>query len=599
VGFRHPAFLWLLTLALPLILLYILKVRRQPRSVSSVMLWREALSEVEAQVPFRRLRRDWLLLLQLLILALAALAAAGPYVRADLRLGDRVGIVIDASASMLAKERIDAARREASGIVRGSDSADQFLVVRAGVRPRVAVPLTADRAAIAAGLDGLEASPAPADLDESVRLARSILGDEGSVVLITDTGGAVPQAADLTVLRVGEPTGNSSVGSLGVRRSDPSGLAHEVFVKLRNASDEPVDGTLELLVDGELRDASAVSIAAQGEASRTLKLVGVAEGVIEARFGAARPDALAIDDAATWVLRPPRDRRYRIVGPAGPYLRHALGAVERWREATPGQPADLEIVVRSAPLEDGPPLLWIDPPELRTGEVPGATVLTWERTHPLLRFVNLHSLRLGRIPTIARPPGARVLAESSAGPLMLEGSRGDRRCVIWAFDPQQTTLPLSVSFPLLTHNALEHLVPFDWSLPGGLRTGEAPEVPWPDAATVRLTAPSGKTTEVGVGGGVLRLPPLEEVGVFELDDGERRLRFATALLDEAESELRRGAVVPAPGSARESPAVAASAAEKGDARSETGPRDLWRLLALCMVGLLLFEGLAFHRRWSP
>jgi hypothetical protein len=594
VGFRHPEFLWLGTLALPLILLYILKVRRRPETVSSVLLWREALTEVEAQVPFRRLRRDWLLLLQLLILALAALAAAGPYLKSSLPLGDRIALVVDASAGMLASNRMDAARREAAGIVRGTEAADELLVVRAGVRPRVLVPLTADRTAIDAGLSDLAAAPAPADLGAAVGLARSILGPEGSIVLITDGTGTLPSGDDLTVLRVGASEPNLGIVSLGVRRSDPSGLDHEVFVKLQNASDEPVEGTIELDVDGELRDASAVRLPAGGEASRTLRVVGLAEGVIQARWSGGGRDALAADDRATWVLRPPRQRRYRIVGEAGPYLRHALRSVTHWSEAAPGRPADLELIVRGAPLESGPPFLWIDPLELRRGAANGATVLTWERTHPLLRFVNLHSMRIGRIGTIERPPGARVLAESTAGPLILEGSRRDRRCVIWAFDPSQTTLPLSVSFPLLMHNALEHLVPFDWSVAGGLRTGEAPEAPWPTASAVRLTSPSGGETELGVAGGMLRLPPLDEIGVYTLDDGERSLRFATSLLNAGESELRRG-FAPVEGTA----AQRAGVADSDERKSEASLHDLWRLIALAIVVLVLLEGVAFHRRWSP
>ena len=69
MGFLLPTMLWLGALAVPLIALYILKVRRHDETVSSTWLWETSLREVEAQIPFRRLRRDWLLLLQLLILA--------------------------------------------------------------------------------------------------------------------------------------------------------------------------------------------------------------------------------------------------------------------------------------------------------------------------------------------------------------------------------------------------------------------------------------------------------------------------------------------------------------------------------------------------
>ena len=116
-GFLEPGLLALGGLALPLILLYVLKVRRDRVDVSANRLWAEALAEVEAQVPFRRLRRNWLLLLQLLILLLIVLAAAAPFRRTLLRPGRSTAIVLDASASMMAAGRFDDALARARGLV--------------------------------------------------------------------------------------------------------------------------------------------------------------------------------------------------------------------------------------------------------------------------------------------------------------------------------------------------------------------------------------------------------------------------------------------------------------------------------------------------
>ena len=51
----------------PLLLsLYFLKLRRRPVRVSSTMLWRRAVHDLQVNAPFRMIKPSWLLLLQLL-----------------------------------------------------------------------------------------------------------------------------------------------------------------------------------------------------------------------------------------------------------------------------------------------------------------------------------------------------------------------------------------------------------------------------------------------------------------------------------------------------------------------------------------------------
>src|SRR5436190_1243446 len=76
MGVFLPLELALLALAGPIIIFYMLRLRREELSVSSSMLWRRALMDRTANAPWQRLRRNLLLLLQLLLLLLLALAVA-------------------------------------------------------------------------------------------------------------------------------------------------------------------------------------------------------------------------------------------------------------------------------------------------------------------------------------------------------------------------------------------------------------------------------------------------------------------------------------------------------------------------------------------
>jgi hypothetical protein len=67
---------WLLLAAIPpaIVLLYFLKLRRQPLEVPSTYLWRKSIEDLHVNSIWQRLRQNLLLFLQLLILALAIFA---------------------------------------------------------------------------------------------------------------------------------------------------------------------------------------------------------------------------------------------------------------------------------------------------------------------------------------------------------------------------------------------------------------------------------------------------------------------------------------------------------------------------------------------
>ena len=96
---------WLFALLVPLIIFYFLKLRRPRQTVSSLVLWRQVLSDQRVNSPFQRFKRNLLLLLQILLLALLAFAAMQPFLRRESTRTDRLPILVDVSASMGALDK--------------------------------------------------------------------------------------------------------------------------------------------------------------------------------------------------------------------------------------------------------------------------------------------------------------------------------------------------------------------------------------------------------------------------------------------------------------------------------------------------------------
>ncbi|MCS7309921.1 MAG: VWA domain-containing protein, partial [Armatimonadetes bacterium] len=96
--------LWFLPVGAAILALYILRLRRRRVEVPAVLLWTQVMQDFQANVPWQRLRKHWLLLVQLLAALLLALTVAQPYTRAWTYSGEAHVLVLDGSASMLATD---------------------------------------------------------------------------------------------------------------------------------------------------------------------------------------------------------------------------------------------------------------------------------------------------------------------------------------------------------------------------------------------------------------------------------------------------------------------------------------------------------------
>ena len=85
-----------------IVALYFLKLRRTPLEVPSTYLWRKSIEDLHVNSLWQRLRRNLLLFLQLLAVAVVMFALLRPTWEGEALSGGRVIFLIDKSASMSA-----------------------------------------------------------------------------------------------------------------------------------------------------------------------------------------------------------------------------------------------------------------------------------------------------------------------------------------------------------------------------------------------------------------------------------------------------------------------------------------------------------------
>ena len=100
MGFGSLWPLALLVLVPVIILLYILKQEAKQHSFSSTMLWQEVYRNIEATRPWEKLKKNLLMILQILTVLLFIFALMGPWLKSLGSEKTQVILVLDSSASM-------------------------------------------------------------------------------------------------------------------------------------------------------------------------------------------------------------------------------------------------------------------------------------------------------------------------------------------------------------------------------------------------------------------------------------------------------------------------------------------------------------------
>lgn len=627
MGFLTPAALALGLLAVPIILLYMLRMRRREQIVSSTLLWQKLLRDRQANAPWQRLHRNWLMILQLLALAALVLALARPYVRVPgLGSGSTV-VLLDASASMLATDgpdgatRFEAARAEVERVISGLSGDDRMTLISVGRRPAVLAATTNDRALLRAALASAVPDLSPADWQGAFALANASLqgAPDPSILLISD--GQLPPGlpalgAEVDYRPVGARGDNLALAALATRETD-DGPA--LLATVSNAGPAAASALLSLFVDGRLYDARRLVVPPGGTADEVWTLPAAA-GLIEARVepqGGA--DYLPADDRAWAVRQPESTRRVLLVGPGNLFLEgifRILPGYELFRAGQDASTADLLdagdtpfdlYVFDSVPLPpalpDAPALIVNPQPaagaaaEIQVTQPFSATTAIRLTGSPLLQNVDWRAVSIQQ-GTGVEAPWLEPLVEAEGGPLVLAGERNGQRTVVFAFDLRQTDLPLQIAFPVIMANITS------WLSPGrviaatdGLEPGDTVLLT-PDAGSeaVDVQRPDGTvwTQAVSSEGGLV-FADTAQTGVYtvSLREGDGAVRpagsFAVNFFDPGESR-----VAPAPEVEIGETDVAAGSSERD------GRRELWPLFLAVAIGLLLLEWwIAYSRGRRP
>ncbi|MCS6840913.1 MAG: BatA and WFA domain-containing protein [Roseiflexus sp.] len=607
----------------PLIVaMYLLKLRREERRVSSTFLWRRMVRDVEANAPWQRLRRNWLLFLQLLLLLLLAMALARPFFLTTGISGRNLIIIIDRSASMAATDvppsRLEAARRQAQTLVDQLPEGGRATIIAVGGQMEVVAASTTDRRQMYDAIRSIRLSVGGrGDLSQALALATALAAREpdSEVAIISDGNVEIPTdirvPATVRYFPIGQRAENVAISAMALQ---PGPAGQTLFVQATNYGPASVVRRLDLYLDGALFNAYELNLGPDGaaDAVRTVIVdVPAQVRVAEARLSPAPGvDFLPSDDRAWAVSSADAGVEVRIVGPGNRFLETALAllpgitATKATTTTVSGEAApQITIFDRVAPetLPAGN-LVFIAPMRSTnlfsvTGVVdfpllrPAPIVLEGQAP-PLLRNISVSEVNVLRAMRIEAGMWARTLVEGDGSPMLLAGEREGRRIVILAFALQDSDLPLQVAFPLLISNIIGYLAPGSGLEASQIVPGQPLAVAVDPAVTaVRVIRPDGRVEAAQIQGGQAIYAGTDALGPYLIEQARDnqvidQRRFAVNLFTPEESRI-------APASELRVPQV--SGLQQAVTREQVGRQEIWRWLAAAAILVIIIEWLVYQR----
>ena len=589
MNFLSPTSLFLFGLVVPIVLLYILKLRRRREPVSTLMFWDELFREKQTTSLFERLKHLLSLLLQLLFLALLVLAVARPQFTFITKSARQIILIIDHSASMnavadpensnpAANSRLAIAKQRALRAVDGLRFTDEMMVMGCHTRPTIHSTFTDHQKSLRQAIESIQPTDVKTDLEPALDLAYAVAQTKPNpeIIILSDFQFVSEnlrsqlqnphENVKCHLLQIGETGDNVGITQFRVRKSLANAFDYQTLLTVLNTSEAEKQFSVELYFNEDLFDVRPYTLAPGESKSEIFSNFAFEGGKLKAALDIT--DALHSDNVAYAAL-PKRERTsVLLVTPENPFLEKALSVDEKLNftvitpEEYPSRSENRYAVVifdrYSPPTLGNGNYMFIYPPKASnipdTVEInPAITwkigaqlempiITEWEPTHPILHHVHLEHVQIGEAYQVTPPPKAQVLARSFDAPVLFVDTTSNRKIVFAAINILESDLPLRIAFPVIIANTIQWFQQDSGIQEYHLHTGEVLKSPIEEIGekspkNITVTGPENSSWETPVKQNQVLFDQTQIAGFYELKRTNRSLSEGTVPTEAGDSEL--------------------------------------------------------------
>ena len=549
-----PWALWFLGAIPIIIMMYILKQKFEEREISSVYLWQQVLKDIEVNTPWQKLKKNLLLLLQLLAAFLLIFALADPFV--NLRGSDYASliVVIDNTGSMNAAydqtSRLEKAKDMAEALVKNSATGTQITLISAGSHPKVELNNTIDKLEALRRIKAIKTTNSSGNINDAVSMVKAMSKQTLTYKAVFYTDRDVNlEGLNGEVVGVAKPVDNVSLDML--THTDKDG---KLKMLIRGTNHGSTAVTREITVYGNEKVLDIKNIELKAGETKSILSEGDSKDISYLYAELSESDGLISDNTVFDVVKPSQLQKVLLVSQSNLFIEKAFSIIDNVElyKSNPGDEiqGEYDLYIYDGTLPDSLPkkgsIMLINPSADSevvkvNGEIEGGTVKAVQ--HNLTKYLESTSFAVAKLKNIDLPYYADKLLEIDGSTAAFVGQIKERKTAVIAFDLHNSDFVLTPEYPIFMHNIAGYLIDIASGERSVYKSGEAVAInPMPDAKSAYIESAANKRYDVELKYPILPFENTEEVGIYKLvqrlENGNIESMFAVNFPSDTESNTR-------------------------------------------------------------
>ncbi|WP_432409521.1 vWA domain-containing protein [Wukongibacter sp. M2B1] len=542
MSFFSPMYFLFLLGTIPIVIMYLLKKRHQDFEISSTFLWQRAVADIEANAPWQRLRKNILLMLQLLAFAMLVFFLVKPYLISSTFDVDNLIVVLDKSLSMGTlednKSRFEKSKDDIEDIIENLKSNGTLTLIAMGSVPDVIINKSGDKAVLSRKLKDIKITNEADDPEDTLSLIKAMTKDMDNyrVIFYTDKDIDMDNAM---VKNIWSSQNNVLIESLSCKKVNDSISA---LVQVKSYGNTTIKTDLIMYSENEIYDVREIEL--KPNVSKKIFVEGMPiSNIVKAELDIE--DSLRADNIRYNVVRSNQLQKVLFTTSGNIFLEKAIALNEnielyKTNEALGDVSGyDLYIYDGLFPKEfpkDGN-IFILNPNSLEgvidiEGSMNQGNISFAE--DDLLKYVNF-DISMSKVKALSQPSWSKPFIFSNDKTIALKGEKENQKFVILGFDIHDTDFPLKYDFPIFIQNVLDYNLSFNTQRKTEVLSGEYINIDVsPKASEVYIETPDRNKVKVGPPFPVAAFTDTNGIGIYTIEqiiDGKVNRNFFASNVD--------------------------------------------------------------------
>lgn len=545
MGFTNfwPLFL-LITIPL-LVLLYILKRKYREEVISSTLLWNEVYKNTRANTPWEKLRKNIMLLLQIIILLLLILSLMRPFLNFGGKTYKNIILVIDNTASMSAEygdgSRLEEAKRLAKEVLSSTKDDTNTYIISFDGNSNLLQNGDFNKEISNEVISSISQSYNTGEISESLSFVKAIgegIEEEYEVIAITDKDFSLGDVNGKVV----------SLANSGVNASIDN-ISHKfledkvrVIATITNRGSGEYSGDFSLYDGEELISVETLDLKEGENKTLTFDLPSIKSEFLRGEL--SRKDMILEDNTYNHVIGKKKVNKVLIVTEQNLFLEKAFASIQNTEvyktnsasNLTSEDNYDLYVFDNVTPdiMPSKGSILFINPSSneffnvINGGEGGEAKAVIGE----VSKYLEETTFTAAKYNSIEIPYYGRGFLNIDEDFIGFKGEVDGRKIAALSFDLHNSDFPLKKEFPILMYELGENLISSGMIYKNNFKAGEkiiAKGLSLDE--NISLTYPNGDTLEISSGD---EIREDNNLGIYKLEDKEEKELFSVNFPSEKE-----------------------------------------------------------------